>query len=66
MSWTEWLVLLAGLALGYLVVSMLMGERKARERRGAGPGTSPGTIGDGDAAAGRTADAAPKGEETPR
>jgi hypothetical protein len=33
MSWIEWAVLAAGLAVGYGVVSMLMGERRARERR---------------------------------
>ncbi len=33
MSWIEWGVLAAGLAIGYGVVSMLMGERMARQRR---------------------------------
>jgi hypothetical protein len=30
MTLTEWLVLAAGLALGYAVVSMLMGQRRKR------------------------------------
>ncbi|MBI5719663.1 MAG: hypothetical protein HZC37_18495 [Burkholderiales bacterium] len=33
MTWIEWGVLAAGLAVGYGVVSMLMGERHARARR---------------------------------
>ena len=41
MSWIEWGVLAAGLAVGFGVVWMVMGERDARSRRApadAGPG----------------------------
>ena len=37
MSWIEWLVLVLGLGLGYLVVSMLMGERQRRPGGAAPP-----------------------------
>lgn len=35
MTWFEWLVLAGGLALGYALVSMLMGEQATRKARAA-------------------------------